>query len=1091
MKKVVSIILALVLTMGAVPSTFAESLSADSQEPKTSVDYDDRFAETIKVEIKSKSVAPGTGGIPGVEVLPDMDVEYSDRWFTDSSFKLNPHLPTLSSTAIVTCFSYERAVGEAAEGNTENGENVTGLLNECGFNDVQSNKYYFLPTEEHSVGCVAGHKTIQVGDKNYTLLAVIPASPGYGQEWVGNFTVGDGSMHQGFKAARDEVLRFLRNYMSEHEIKGDLKVWISGYSRFAAVANLVGGFFAGGGAGYFDDVTVDPENVYCFSFAPPTVIDPDKALKKEALSVAGYRGDKDERYKNDSAGEPYTYAGSDANELVKPHGDEFNGVRCCKPDHDLVPQLPPEKWGMDRYGVDLPLTDGKADTKTRMKAEMQELYPDMYKTYVNGGDEDDYTWKTIDFEKAAIVDDTSCKDPISQAWMFYDRVNNGLARRADSTEEYVEGGYEAALCAVAGIIGMDVGDFIEGVTKDKMALIKAGVFSYLSYAVERLEAERGYTEEQAIAVAVEELLELVFGRKINPETFTFDDFLESFAKFMVEDSKYKKIIIKDPDGYDTEVYADIELKSKTAELLFDMLTSTITKAISEDAGSPLPGMIPAYDPEQAPDSEYNQRSIKHFLFYFMTCFVYSDGDQDNPGDDPKQYRLLVYTMVKFMFGSKEGLSDLIDAMGKDESGSIDGSGKFSKFIAELIKILRGEHKHVADAADEALSKVISDGVQAALSSGTFAEGSLRYQEFEEHGDTLLANITAFREVILDLLFYDIDQTTGEALPFNTARNIRYATTFVAQVSNIMCAHMFTTYDSWMRAMYTVDAARKEVIELLKVIGEENADQAMDKEKYELILMRQLNAVRDAKSKDEVEAIFADAKDKIKNYIEVEQIAEAKARAERAEQLIQEAVRQAVEEAERARKAAEDAEYPVTITAVVLSDKVYTYDGKVHKPEISVVIAGDKVVTPENYEAEYSGGDSKNAGKYTVKVTGKGDRYVGSASAAYTIRKAANPVKVSGKKVSVNYTSLKKDNKTVKRAKAITVKNEKTALSYKLKSVSKSKYSKYFKVNKKTGNITVKKGLKKGTYKLSINVSAASNNNYEAKASTAAVKVKVK
>ncbi len=47
-------------------------------------------------------------------------------------------------------------------------------------------------------------------------------------------------------------------------------------------------------------------------------------------------------------------------------------------------------------------------------------------------------------------------------------------------------------------------------------------------------------------------------------------------------------------------------------------------------------------------------------------------------------------------------------------------------------------------------------------------------------------------------------------------------------------------------------------------------------------------------------------------------------------------------------------------------------------------------------------------------------------------------------------------------------------------------------NAKTGKITVKKGTKKGTYRIKVEVMAAGNGNYLAsKAKTVSVKVKVK
>lgn len=43
---------------------------------------------------------------------------------------------------------------------------------------------------------------------------------------------------------------FVKNYISEKNIKGNLKIWTAGHSRGAATANMLGGFFAGAGDDY-------------------------------------------------------------------------------------------------------------------------------------------------------------------------------------------------------------------------------------------------------------------------------------------------------------------------------------------------------------------------------------------------------------------------------------------------------------------------------------------------------------------------------------------------------------------------------------------------------------------------------------------------------------------------------------------------------------------------------------------------------------------------------------------------------------------------------------------------------------------------
>lgn len=97
----------------------------------------------------------------------------------------------------------------------------------------------------------------------------------------------------------------------------------------------------------------------------------------------------------------------------------------------------------------------------------------------------------------------------------------------------------------------------------------------------------------------------------------------------------------------------------------------------------------------------------------------------------------------------------------------------------------------------------------------------------------------------------------------------------------------------------------------------------------------------------------------------------------------------------------------------------------------------------------------------------------------------------GKTVKVKRSKLKKKARTIKGTKAMKVSNPVGAVTYTKVSVSKKKYAKRFKVDPNTGNITIKKKTKKGTYKVKINVAAAGNANYDQGSKTVTVKVRVK
>ena len=101
-------------------------------------------------------------------------------------------------------------------------------------------------------------------------------------------------------------------------------------------------------------------------------------------------------------------------------------------------------------------------------------------------------------------------------------------------------------------------------------------------------------------------------------------------------------------------------------------------------------------------------------------------------------------------------------------------------------------------------------------------------------------------------------------------------------------------------------------------------------------------------------------------------------------------------------------------------------------------------------------------------------------------KYENTLSVKAKKPSVKYASLKKKNQTIALKNWATVSKAQGKVTYK-KSSGNSKIS----VNSKTGKITVKKGLKKGSYKIKVKVKAAGNATYKAKTKTVTLTIKVK
>ena len=103
----------------------------------------------------------------------------------------------------------------------------------------------------------------------------------------------------------------------------------------------------------------------------------------------------------------------------------------------------------------------------------------------------------------------------------------------------------------------------------------------------------------------------------------------------------------------------------------------------------------------------------------------------------------------------------------------------------------------------------------------------------------------------------------------------------------------------------------------------------------------------------------------------------------------------------------------------------------------------------------------------------------------------NTLTVRGRSAKFRAKKLKKQSQKISRSKVMSVSNAQGRVTYKLLSVSRSKYKKYFKVNSRNGSVTVKKKLKKGTYTVRCRVTASGNSEYKGISRTVTFKITVR
>lgn len=255
--------------------------------------------------------------------------EYSDDYFyaQDEGYGYNAKLAKASLCLEMTTFSTNANTtwrGEGVGTAISRTENVRELLNNLNFSSIQYVNYD-VPLDDTSdkVAYTLAMKYIANKDGGTdTLIAVPIRGGGYGGEWASNFNVYNSEEklsrnHYGFQTATNDVLSGLSDYVQSHEIKGDLKIWAVGFSRGAAVANLLGRALNNATIGGIKPNVVD---IYVYTFATP----------------AGASRDSAE-----------TFFDPNIFNIVSPV--------------DLVPRVAPTAWGFTRYGTTLSLPYDKND----------------------------------------------------------------------------------------------------------------------------------------------------------------------------------------------------------------------------------------------------------------------------------------------------------------------------------------------------------------------------------------------------------------------------------------------------------------------------------------------------------------------------------------------------------------------------------------------------------------------------------------------------------------------------------------------------------------------------------------------------------
>jgi len=324
---------------------------------------------------------------------------YSDSCFTKSAYVYRQDLAEASLGMAFGAFS-----SRDSEDQVEEDQNWISIMKQMGFDDPASNEWYRQVPQHNSIGVCCANKSLSVDGTDYTLIAVGIRGNYYRHEWGGNMNVGASGDHAGWTLCRDQVLEYVKSYIADNGISGNVKLWMAGYSRSAATANLVAAELD---EGYVlsDSIVLTPDNIYCYCFECP-------------LPTV------------------------DENSRAAVYGNIQNFIN----ENDVVTCVPFSSWGFTRYGVDRVVpTDGESNYEPLRDA----MLLDFNEIPNNGGSYmvDDFYYLRYDTSTLQFVKDYG----VSQK-EYYAMLGKALATDfAYSREDYVKN-LQYYLTEIMGVI---------------------------------------------------------------------------------------------------------------------------------------------------------------------------------------------------------------------------------------------------------------------------------------------------------------------------------------------------------------------------------------------------------------------------------------------------------------------------------------------------------------------------------------------------------------------------------------------------------------------------------------------------------------
>ena len=334
-------------------------------------------------------------------------------YYTDEYFRLDPTaaVPNISLVSASYCITLT-AMGSNDAGDTwsKKDQNIKALFKKLGFRNYYASEGAITKPTTDSIGFSIASKPLK--NQDCTLIAVGLRGAGYKAEWGGNFNLGRNGQHADFAANKDRFLKELKQYIKDNKIKGHVKLWLNGYSRGGAVANLAAAAIDEG-ALENTGIRLGPKDLFAMTFEPP----------QGAMVADGLKGAK------------------------------YDNIWSFINPNDIVPLVAMKEYGFGRYGRvwNYPTKGRDAGYAAKQKA-MKKLFNAMSGSVEPGG----YTADSFQMYKLDLTDGVIAKDKVNktllpefEAKLVHTIATDLVGSRDNFVNEY-QNGFRVLLTVIMG-----------------------------------------------------------------------------------------------------------------------------------------------------------------------------------------------------------------------------------------------------------------------------------------------------------------------------------------------------------------------------------------------------------------------------------------------------------------------------------------------------------------------------------------------------------------------------------------------------------------------------------------------------------------